>query len=336
MHVGKSFHLSEFVFWSRRKIYLFTAVSFVPVFLYDILGWKWLSIPWTAVALFGTATAFIVAFKNTQTYNRTVEAQQLWASILTSSRAWGILARDLLKSRETSRDLIYRHFAWLTALRYELREPRQWESTGMSANAEYNNALFRVPEKETPLENELKKFIPADEIKPLLADKNRLTALLARQSKALKDMFVKEEIPANFFLELEKLIKEFLDQQGKCERIKNFPYPRQYAIISKIFVGFFCLLLPFGLLKEFDALNAVAPAGMKGHMVWWVIPFSVALSWMYASLEQVGASTENPFEGGTNDVPISQISRKIEVELMQMIGEPSPPPLLEPQNDIIL
>jgi putative membrane protein len=336
MHVGKSFHLSEFVFWSRRKIYLFTAVSFVPVFLYDILRWKWLSIPWTAVALFGTATAFIVAFKNTQTYNRTVEAQQLWTSILTSSRAWGIFARDLVKNPKTARDLIYRHFAWLTALRYELREPRAWESASMSANLEYNTALFRVPEKETTLESELKKFVPEDELGSLLAGGNKTTALLARQSKAVKEAFAREEMPINCFLEFEKAIKEFLDQQGRCERIKNFPYPRQYAIISKIFVGFFCLLLPFGLLKEFDALNALAPALMKGHMVWWVIPFSVALSWMYASLEQVGASTENPFEGGTNDVPISQISRRIQVELMQMIGEPNPPPLLEPQNDIIL
>lgn len=336
MHVGKGFHLSEFVFWSRRNIYLFVALSFVPVFLYDILGWKWLSVPWTAVALFGTATAFIVAFKNTQTYNRTLEAQQVWTSILTSSRAWGILARDLLKNRETSRDLIYRHFAWLTVLRYELREPRPWESATMRANIEYNNALFSVPEKETPLATELKKFVPAGELQSLLADRNKLTSLLALQSKALKNMLEREEIPANFFLELEKLIKEFLDHQGRCERIKNFPYPRQYAIVSQIFVGFFCLLLPFGLLKEFDALNAFAPAWMKGHMVWLVIPFSVAVSWLYASLEQVGKSTENPFEGGTNDVPITQSCRRIEAELMQLIGEPNPPPLPEPQNDILL
>jgi predicted membrane chloride channel (bestrophin family) len=75
------------------------------------------------------------------------------------------------------------------------------------------------------------------------------------------------------------------------------------------------VLLPFGLLREFDALNAFASGWMKGHMVWLVIPFSVMVSWMYTTLEQVGASTENPFEGGANDVPISQVSRMIEVEL---------------------
>jgi len=335
MHVGKSFRLSEFIFWSRRIIYILIAISLVPVVLYDLAGQKWIAVPWTVVGLFGTATAFIVAFKNTQTYNRTVEAQQIWTAILTSSRNWGLMARDLVKSKEAARDLVYRHFAWLTALRYALREPRPWESTTLRANAEYSS-LFRVPERETPLASELKKYLADDEVEPLLADSNRLTSLLARQSKAVRDFVARDEIPANCFMEFEKVIKEFFDHQGKCERIKNFPYPRQYAVVSRFFVGFFCLLLPFGLLKEFDALNAFAPLWLNGHMVWFVIPFSVAVSWMYASLEQVGQSTENPFEGNANDVPISQISRKIEVELMLLIGEPNPPALLQPQNNILI
>lgn len=45
-------------------------------------------------------------------------------------------------------------------------------------------------------------------------------------------------------------------------------------------------------------------------MVWLIIPFSVIISWMYASFGQVGESTENPFEGNANDVPISQISKR--------------------------
>jgi putative membrane protein len=57
---------------------------------------------------------------------------------------------------------------------------------------------------------------------------------------------------------------------------------------------------------------------------------------MYTSLEQVGESTENPFEGSANDVPISQMCRAIEIDLREMIGERDTPPYLEPQNNIIL
>ena len=74
---------------------------------------------------------------------------------------------------------------------------------------------------------------------------------------------------------------------------------------------------------------------LKGNMVWLVVPFSVVIGWMYTSLDQVGESTANPFEGGANDVPISQISRNIEIELRELLGEINLPPQLQPVNDIV-
>ena len=135
---------------------------------------------------------------------------------------------------------------------------------------------------------------------------------------------------------MEKLLKEFYDHQGRSERIKNFPYPRQFATINAFFVKLFCLLLPFGMLIEFDKLNLAMEGVMKGHMVWLVIPFSVLISWVYTSLEQVGESTENPFEGSANDVPITQMSRTIEIDLREMLGETDLPPAITATNNIIL
>jgi len=77
MNVGRGYRLSEFMVWTRREIYVLVALGLVPVCLYQLAHWRWLSEPWTVVALIGTATAFIVSFKNTQTYGRTVEAQQV-------------------------------------------------------------------------------------------------------------------------------------------------------------------------------------------------------------------------------------------------------------------
>ena len=335
MNVGKGYRLSEFLIWTRREIYVLLALGIVPVCLYELAQWRWLTVPWTVVALIGTATAFIASFKNTQTYGRTVEAQQVWTAILSASRAWGLMSRDYVKGGDAARSLANRHLAWVTALRYQMRRRRAWESTNRRTNAEYQRH-YCVPEKETSLEVELAKFIAGDELRAILASRNKATQLMANQSKAVKELFQGGEIAINFFIEMEKLIKELLDHQGRSERIKNFPYPRQYAIINTFFIRFFCVLLPFGLLKEFDALNVVANGWMKGHMVWLVIPFSVMISWMYTTLEQVGASTENPFEGGANDVPIAQINRMIEVELRELLGDTDLPPLLRPKNNIIL
>ena len=64
MHTGKSYKLSEFLNWTRRDIYVLIVLGVVPVVAYQIGNIKWLGIPWTVVALLGTATAFIVGFKN--------------------------------------------------------------------------------------------------------------------------------------------------------------------------------------------------------------------------------------------------------------------------------
>jgi len=53
-------------------------------------------------------------------------------------------------------------------------------------------------------------------------------------------------------------------------------------------------------------------------------------------MERIGESTENPFQGGANDVPISNLSRKIEINLLQLIGEPSLPEPIEPVKNILM
>jgi ion channel-forming bestrophin family protein len=335
MHSGKSYKLSEFLVWTKRTIYFLLILAIVPTVLYQVVGLKWIAIPWTVVALLGTATAFIVGFKNTQTYNRTWEARQIWGAILNSSRVWGTMSRDFLSNPTKTKELVYRHFAWLTALRYQMRDTRAWETTTKAYNEEYK-AFYSIPEKESPLETELAKYISEDELKYILSTKNRAVQLMSLQSKTLKELYANKEIDSYQFVEMEKMVRDFYDNQGKSERIKNFPYPRQFATINTFFIKLFCFLLPFGMLKEFDKLNDGMTGFFQGNMVWLVIPFSVLISWVYTSLEQVGESTENPFEGSANDVPISQMSRTIEIDLREMLGETDLPPALQPKNNIIL
>ncbi|MDN4013366.1 bestrophin family ion channel [Chryseobacterium gambrini] len=327
--------MSEFLIWTRRNIYITLIISIIPVVLFQIAGLKWLVIPWTVVALLGTATAFIVGFKNTQTYNRTWEARQIWGGIINSSRAFGTMSRDFLNNPDKTKELVYRHFAWLTALRYAMRDSREWETVSKAHNEEYKE-FYSIPEKETALETELLKYISEDELKYILSTKNKATQLMSLQSKTLKELFLNKEIDSYQFVEMQKMIADFYNQQGRSERIKNFPYPRQFATINSFFIKLFCVLLPFGMLKEFDKLNESMEGIMKGNMVWLVIPFSALISWVYTSLEQVGESTENPFEGSANDVPISQMSRTIEIDMREMLGETDLPPALQPKNNIIL
>ncbi|MBC7893542.1 MAG: multidrug transporter [Sphingobacteriaceae bacterium] len=329
MHTGKKYRVGEFLLWTRRNVYWLLVVAAVPTVLYEGLGWKWLAIPWTTVAMLGTATAFIVGFKNNATYNRTWEARQIWGSIVNSSRTWGIMVRDFVRTDdgEIHRQLIYRHIAWLTALRFQLRESRNWENTAKPYNAEYLK-FYTIPERESKLEEELKPYLSPEEQTYILGKKNRATQLIALQSKHLRQLEEQGLLENYRYIEMETVLGAFYEHQGKSERIKNFPYPRQFASINMYFIRLFAVLLPFGLFAEFEKFGE--------HGVWLVIPFSTLISWVFTSLEQVGESTENPFEGSPNDIPITSMSRTIEIDLRDMLDEKDLPPALQPVNNILM
>lgn len=326
MYTGNHYSIKEFLYWTRRDIYLLILIAVVPTILYHIFNCDWLTIPWVPVALVGTASAFIVGFKNTQTYNRLWEARQIWGAIVNSSRSFGMLIKDNVNTDKTiHQQIIYRHCAWLTALRFQLREKKQWENIDKAHNKEYL-AFYNVPEWNSKLEDELAKYLSPEELLYILSKKNRATQLISLQSKQLTQLKDEGKIDTLLFVEMENLLVNLYEQQGKCERIKNFPYPRQFSSINLYFVWLLVILLPFGMLNEFKK--------MGDDFVWLNIPFSVIVSWMFVSMERVGEATANPFEGGANDVPISTMSRTIEIDLRDMLNEENLPVPLPASHNI--
>ncbi len=340
MHVGKQYSVKEVLFWTRRDIYYLLFISAIPTFCYVYLDWKWLSIPWLPIALLGTAVAFVVGFKNNASYDRMWEARKAWGSIVNSSRAWGIMVNDYVSNKHSSNKLseqelidlklplIQRHFAWLTALRFQLREARTWESIYKKHNQEYKEKWFKVEEHNLKLEKELEKYLSKEELSQVMSKTNKAAQLISLQSAQLKDLLEKGYIEDFRHMELEKILVEFLNQQGASERIKNFPYPRQYATLNLYFIHIFVALVPLGMLQEFNKMGE--------HMIWLSIPFSALSSWIFTTMEKIGESTESPFEGSANDVPITSISRNIEIDLLEMFHQSSIPAPKKPENNILV
>ncbi|REC77488.1 multidrug transporter [Chryseobacterium elymi] len=338
MNTGSHYKLRHFIPWTRVKIYKMLILSIIPTLLFYFLDWQWLAIPWVPVALLGTATAFISGFKNTQTYNRTWEARQVYGAIINNSRAFGIMIKDFIRSedkileKQLHHEFIYRHFAWLTALRFQLREIKSWENIKIkSYNREYLQ-YYKVPEWESSLDEELRGLLSEEERQYILSTKNRATQIVALQSSRLKKLNEEDKISAYNYVALENQLKELYDQQGKCERIKNFPYPRQFSSINLYFTNALCLLMPLGFIGEFSKMTEK----FGENIIWLAIPFSILLGWVFLVLEQIGESTENPFEGNANDIPITQISRNIEIDLREMLGEKDLPPAIAAQNNILM
>lgn len=336
MHAGRRFTWTEVIHWTRRDISFYLAWAAVPTCLYAFADLTWLSLPWVPIAAIGTAVAFIIGFKNNATYNRLWEARQIYGAIVNSSRSWAIMAIDFVSSAQVDpaalaaarTRLVHRHIAWLHALRFQLRTPRAWEHMIKVYNREYREHYTVDEQDGNKLADALTGLIAPEEQALVLSRSNAATQLIAQQSRDLRELHAQGAIHELRHVEMQNLLVDLYAQQGKCERIKNFPYPRQYATLNLMFVRLFNGLVPFGMLGEFAKLGE--------HFVWLTIPFTAVVAWVFIMMERIGEATENPFEGSANDVPITALTRTIEIDLREMLGEQNVPAPLKPQNNILM
>ncbi len=336
MYTKRIYSVKNMARWTRWETMLFFFIALIPTILYKIFGLTWLQIPWTPIALVGTALAFVIGFQNNAAYGRIWEARKIWGGIVNTSRTWGMKVKAMITNEYTNspvsedimrneiKTLTYRHIGWMTALRHAMRQRKSWEVfMNHKSNKEWEDEIY-TPERRNTLEEELKPYLSNDEREYVLSKGNKQTALLNLQSNHLKKLKEQGLVWEFSFLELENVLEELFTLQGKSERIKNFPYPRQYATIGHYFIWTFILLLPFGVIPEFDKIgkNLLSDFPLiSQYFIWAAIPFSVIVSWIFHTMERIGRAGENPFEGTANDVPISTISRGIEIDLRQMLDE---------------
>jgi putative membrane protein len=336
MLTKKKYSIKDMVFWTRWETMVFFIIALIPTVLYELAGLKWLHLPWTPIALIGTAVAFLISFQSNAAYDRIWEARKIWGGIVNSSRSWTMMVKDMITNEhaqqiatekelyEQKKKLVHRHIAWLSAMRHAMRKVKPWEVFMESKTNKEWSEMYHVPERENKLEDDIKPILSQEEYQYVLQKTNKAAALLSLQSKHLRDLKEKGYVWEFSFLELESILVELFNLQGKSERIKNFPYPRQFATLGYDFVWIFILLLPFAVVPEFSRIGANLSANKSlvgDYFVWASIPFIVIVSWVFHTMQRIGTVGENPFEGSANDVPISTIARGIEIDIREMIDE---------------
>lgn len=341
MLVRKTISLTAILQFAGHHFWWLISYMCIVSVLYKVAGYHWISIPWLPVSLVGTALAFYIGFKNNQAYDRIWEARKIWGAIVNSSRSWGTMVNSFVRNKENTQyaaeelqrikeQLVYRHIGWLYVLREQLLVPTQWEHVSLrglhgklgTIRREYGVGLF----KDYLTERQKEKYFFEDA--KLHEAANKATQLIHLQSLDLTELEEKDILHMRRQLDMQKVLSDFYDHQGRAERIKKFPLPRQYANLSFIFNCIFIFLLPLGIVGEFAKLG---DAG-----VWLMIPFGTIVGWIYVMMELIGDYSENPFEGLGTDVPMLSICRTIEIDLLQMLGERDLPQPIQPVNDVLM
>lgn len=171
MLTKKRYTVKDLALWSRWETLIYVVYAAIITTLYKVFDFTFLNVPWTPVALIGTAVAFMVGFQNNSAYGRIWESRMIWGAIVNTSRTWGMKIQDMVtlehakehitqeELKQHKKVLIYRHIAWLTALRYAMRQRKSWESFDDSHTNREWSKMIHIPEKVSTLEDNLLLYL---------------------------------------------------------------------------------------------------------------------------------------------------------------------------------
>jgi putative membrane protein len=277
-----------------------------------------LKLPAEPIVIMGTALAIFLGFKNNEAYSRWWEARQIWGLAVNFSRAWARQVLTLLAAEPAERDqlrdmqrrLIRRHIGFIYALRVFLRTTESFplEDTGQEPGGDGHDY------------DQCRKFISEADFEAMRRSDNPPDVLLQLQGTELRIARDRNWLSDYLLGHLDQTLVELNHVQGRSERIKKTPLPRPYSYFTKVFVRIHGTLLPFAI---------GAPIG------WAMIPLSMAVSFVFLSLDLIGSRTEDPFENRVDDVPLTSLARTIERNLEQILGESPLPLAIKPERGVL-
>ena len=105
-----------------------------------------------------------------------------------------------------------------------------------------------------------------------------------------------------------KPLRHLLDIQGGCERIKKTPFPRGYVFIADRLVLYYAFLFPLAIVD---------------HLSWYSVPINLLVTMSFWLIAEVGRVLEDPFTLFYNGLPLTAMSKTIERNLLEAIGQDS-------------
>lgn len=254
-------------------------------------------------SLVGLALSIFLGFRNGASYDRYWEGRKLWGGLVNNSRTFarGVLT---LSHPATPED------APAVAATQRALVLRQ---------VAFVHALRMHLRREVDLD-ELRDWLPAEERAALSREINVPAAINHETGAHVAALFRAGHLHPQHLLPLDLALTVNTDVQGACERILSTPVPWIYTVLMHRLVGIYCLFLPFGLVKD----------------IGWATPVVVLIvAYAFYGLDGIGEEVEEPFGTDPNDLPISALSRMIEVNLLQRLGDTTLPPLHKPVAEVL-
>lgn len=289
MIVPKTPQVMRMAAYVGKPLLLLALYDVAVVVAYQVLHWDWVALPHIPLALYGSAIGVILGFRNNSAYGRWWEGRTLWGAIVNNSRSW---ARQVTTSM---RPLRADETGAMKAMQVRM----------LHLQIAYVHALRQQLRGLSPWE-EIERVLPESKIGTLREAKNPAVALQQKMGMLLGGCLDREWISELQWRAMDESLNDLADAQGGAERIKNTPMPKQYDYFPQLFVHIYCAMLPLALVT---------------NMKWFTPLGSTLVGFIFLALDKIGRDLEDPFDNTIYDVPLTAITKMIETNLRQTLGE---------------
>jgi putative membrane protein len=162
------------------------------------------------------------------------------------------------------------------------------------------------------------KYLSKEDVEEISHHTNMHNALLTIQARDLQTLYQANKIDGFKFMDINGMIVRFTDSMGMSERIKNTVFPTTYTYLTKVFIWLFVVSFTLVISQS---------AGVYAIFLGWLIGF------VFVSTQINGMSLVDPFLNNSSGVPLNQITRTIEINLLQMLKETEIPEPIKAIND---
>ncbi|MCF0075152.1 hypothetical protein LZD49_32005 [Dyadobacter sp. CY261] len=277
-----------------------TAYATLVFYLFSYQNWHFLSFPISITTILGTALSLLLGFRTNSAYDRWWEARKCWGEIVNDSRTLVRQSIAFIEAEKAEKELLVSNIAHLQiAWCFSLA-----------------NSLRRT---QVLVYADL--YLTTEEHRYISTQDNIPNAILNLIQFKMAELHDSGKMKTLLYQNIDDTLRRLCDAMGKCERIKNTIFPTQYSFFVHLVIFIFTLVLPMGLVESIGRI---------------AIPITFTISFLFFYVEWIAYILQNPFENGPNDIPMTSLSRNIEINLLQLIAADKIPEKILPKHGVIM
>ncbi|AGP48809.1 hypothetical protein PSYCG_06435 [Psychrobacter sp. G] len=235
--------------------------------------------------LLGIALSLFLGFRNNASYQRWWEARGLWGQLVYDARS---LCRQALSYIDEDNPI-----------------GRDTQRRLIHLSIAFTHAVRHRLRNTSPWED-IERFVDPKYHSKMRQAKNLPDYLMRLMGKDLghcrKQHLLSEQMVQN----MDERLNSMTVVLAACERIHNTPLPFAYTLLVHRTTYLYCFMLPFGLVSSLG----------------WVTPLICSvIAYTFFGLDALSEELELPFGLADNQLPLTALSRTIEINLLEALGE---------------